>query len=146
MYCRNCGSEMSDNAAVCVKCGVAKDVASKYCPNCGSETHELAAVCTSCGVALKRNNSTVSGMTGEKSKLVAGLLAIFLGYLGLHFFYLGENKKAITRIIFTVISVLTSVIGLGFMCFLVVGCFNIFEAVKIFQGKIKDAAGNDLKD
>lgn len=24
MFCRNCGSEMADNAAICVKCGVAK--------------------------------------------------------------------------------------------------------------------------
>lgn len=31
----------------------------------------------------------VSGTAKEKDKLVAGLLAIFLGYLGIHKFYLG---------------------------------------------------------
>ena len=24
MFCRNCGSEMNENAAVCVKCGISK--------------------------------------------------------------------------------------------------------------------------
>ncbi|MBR6371695.1 MAG: TM2 domain-containing protein [Victivallales bacterium] len=31
----------------------------------------------------------------EKQKLVAGLLAIFLGWLGIHKFYLGYQKEAI---------------------------------------------------
>lgn len=146
MYCRNCGSEMSDNAAICVKCGVAKDVASKYCPNCGSETHELATVCTSCGVAIKGNSSTSSGITGEKSKLVAGLLALLVGHFGIHFFYLGDSKKGVTRIILTAISFLASIIGIGLIGLFVIGIFCIVEAVKIFQGKIKDADGNDLKD
>ncbi len=29
----------------------------------------------------------------QKSKLVAALLAFFLGYLGVHHFYLGNSKK-----------------------------------------------------
>lgn len=144
MYCRNCGSEMSDNAAVCVKCGVAKGVASKYCPNCGGETNELAAVCTNCGVALKGNNSAGTGVTSEKSKMVAGLLAIFLGHLGLHEFYLGEKKKGITKIIATVICAFLFIIGIGIIGFLGVWIWNIIDAVKIFQGKVTDADGNAL--
>lgn len=99
MFCRNCGSEMADNAAICVKCGVAKGEASNYCPNCGSETNENAAVCVSCGVALKNvKQSAGGGLTeGAKSKMVAGLLAIFLGHLGIHEFYLGDKKKGYSK-------------------------------------------------
>lgn len=144
MYCRNCGSEMSDNAAVCVKCGVAKGVASNYCPNCGSETNELAAVCTKCGVALKGKNSTSSGTTGDKSKLVAGLLAIFLGHLGIHEFYLGEKKRGIYKIVASVASAFLSAIGIGIIGLIGVWVWNIIDAVKIFQGKRTDADGNEL--
>ncbi len=87
MYCRNCGSEMSDNAAVCVKCGV----------------------------ALKGNGAAGTGVTGEKSKMIAGLLAIFLGHLGIHEFNLGEKKKGIAKIIATVICVFLFIIGIGFI-------------------------------
>lgn len=52
MFCRNCGKEMSDKAAVCVQCGVKKGTGSSYCPNCGNETAKGAAVCLKCGVSL----------------------------------------------------------------------------------------------
>lgn len=136
---------MSENAAVCVKCGVAKGVASNYCPNCGSETNEMAAVCTNCGVALKGKGATGTGVTGEKSKLVAGLLAIFLGHIGLHEFYLGEKQKGLYKIIASVISaVLVVFVGIGFIGFVAIWVWNIIDAVKIFQGKVTDADGNEL--
>ncbi|MBB2196496.1 TM2 domain-containing protein [Gluconacetobacter dulcium] len=39
--------------------------------------------------------------SGEKSKVVAGLLAIFLGGFGIHKFYLGYNKAGIVMLLFT---------------------------------------------
>jgi TM2 domain-containing membrane protein YozV len=39
-----------------------------------------------------------------KQKLVAGLLGIFLGYLGIHRFYLGYTKIGIYQIIATVLT------------------------------------------
>lgn len=45
MYCRNCGAQMDPNAAVCVKCGVAKNRGNAFCPNCGQPTNPNAAVC-----------------------------------------------------------------------------------------------------
>jgi TM2 domain-containing membrane protein YozV len=35
----------------------------------------------------------------DKTKLVAGLLGIFLGGFGAHKFYLGDNKAAVIRIV-----------------------------------------------
>lgn len=38
-------------------------------------------------------------MSGDKNKLVAGLLGIFLGGLGVHKFYLGCNKAGIIMLV-----------------------------------------------
>lgn len=52
MYCRTCGNQMNDNAEICVKCGVRKNVGNEYCQNCGAKTLEQAELCTECGVRL----------------------------------------------------------------------------------------------
>lgn len=144
MYCRNCGNEMADNAAVCINCGVSKGNAANFCPNCGNATNPEAAVCVKCGVALKKGASGSSGNIGEKSKMVAGLLAIFLGHLGLHEFYLGNKKKAIYKIIATAASALLLLAGIGIIVFFAIWAWNIYDAVMIFMGKRQDADGNEL--
>ncbi len=45
-------------------------------------------MCTNCGVALMSKGGA-SGASGAKSKVAAGLLAIFVGSFGVHKFYLG---------------------------------------------------------
>ena len=58
---------------------------------------DSAAVCIACGCALA---TPVAG--GEqKSKLVAVLLAFFIGSIGIHDFYLGYTKNGIIKIILT---------------------------------------------
>ena len=145
MYCRNCGSEMTDNAVVCVKCGVAKGAAANYCPSCGSETNPDAAVCVKCGVALKKSSPGSTGVQSEKSKMTAGLFAIFLGHLGIHEFYLGNKNKAVIKIIATVISIILTIFGIGILGILGIWAWNIYDAVMIFTGKRTDAQGNELK-
>lgn len=145
MYCRNCGSEMADNAVVCVKCGVAKGGASNFCPNCASATNPEAVVCVNCGVALKKGSAGgATGVKSEKTKVVAGLLAIFLGHLGIHEFYLGNKQKAMYKIIATVIAAVMMLLGIGFLVFLAIWGWNIYDAVMIFTGKRTDADGNEL--
>ncbi len=36
-----------------------------------------------------------------KDKIVAAILALFLGTLGIHWFYLGDNRKGITYLLVT---------------------------------------------
>ncbi len=43
--------------------------------------------------------------TSEKSRLVAALLALFLGGLGVHKFYLGYNKAGLIMLIVTIVGV-----------------------------------------
>jgi len=45
------------------------------------------------------NVTTTGGVTKEKDKLVAGLLAIFLGGIGIHKFYLGYTNPGIWMLI-----------------------------------------------
>ena len=100
MFCKNCGNEVNENAVACMRCGFAKGNGEKYCANCGNEINPGAAICTKCGVAVK---TTVINNNGEqKSKLVAVLLAFFLGSIGIHDFYLGNNKNGVIKIVLTV--------------------------------------------
>lgn len=64
LYCKNCGAELNDNAAVCTKCGVLVGDGNKFCPNCGAEPDPLAVICVKCGCQLKpmRTNTTSGGM------------------------------------------------------------------------------------
>lgn len=82
MYCRNCGKEMNENAAVCTACGVNKGVGKKFCPNCGCETNENQSVCLKCGVSLGKSKNSSSGSSGtdgfyrtKDGKLIAGVCA-----------------------------------------------------------------------
>lgn len=97
MFCRSCGVEVNENQAVCMKCGVAIGNGNNYCPNCGNQTNSEAAICVNCGVALKEAENV--GNLGDKYKMTAGILAIFLGGFGVHNFYLGESKKGILKIL-----------------------------------------------
>lgn len=52
------------------------------CRGCGKQIHRTALRCPQCGASQLRRR--------YKSKLAAGLLAIFLGGFGVHRFYLGQ--------------------------------------------------------
>lgn len=54
-----------------------------FCIACGKEIHGAAATCPGCGV---QQRAVVRG----KNKIVAALLAFFLGAFGTHRFYLGK--------------------------------------------------------
>ena len=134
MYCKNCGNPMDPNAVICVKCGCAKGTGTSYCPNCGQTTVPGAAACTNCGVAL------AAPVAGEaKSKLVAGLLGILLGSLGVHNFYLGNTGKAVAQLLITVLTCFT--------CSAISGIWGLVEGIMILCGKIAvDGKGIPLKD
>lgn len=58
----------------------------KFCSNCGEKIDEKAEICPECGVRV----GSADGGEGEKDKIVAGILALLLGGLGAHKFYLGQ--------------------------------------------------------
>ena len=93
-----------------------------------------ASCCVSCGVA-----AAPVADPNAKSKLVAGLLGIFLGAIGVHNFYLGYTGKAVAQVLITVLSCMT----LSFVS----GIWGLIEGILILAGNINvDGKGNPLKD
>lgn len=66
-----------------------------YCSNCGKEIDDKAAICVHCGVVTNAQTT----LSGSKDRVIAGLLAIFLGWLGVHKFYLGYHKEGVIMLI-----------------------------------------------
>ena len=101
MFCRNCGEQMNDNQAICLKCGVAVGEGKSFCSNCGKEVNEKASVCLNCGVAIvsdEQKKNAEKGMLAGQNKWVMAVLAFFLGGIGVHNFMMGETKKGIFKI------------------------------------------------
>lgn len=110
----------------------------KFCSHCGAKIDDEAYVCVKCGVKVGGNDKVYSE---GKSKLVAGLLGIFLGGLGIHNFYLGYTNKGVAQLLITI-----------FGSCLIVGpviseLWGLIEGILILTGSINvDADGVPLKD
>ena len=118
----------------------------KFCTHCGEKLGENAAFCAKCGATVEDTKSTtrteVITDPNAKSKLGAGLLAIFVGALGVHNFYLGYNGKALAQLLLTLVGWILC--GLGPI---VAAIWSFVEGIMILAGSIdKDANGNPLKD
>ena len=84
-------------------------------------------------------------MENNKQKLVAGLLAIFLGCYGVHNFYLGYTKKAVIQLVCTIVGLVLSILIIGLFVVIGIWIWAIVEGIMIFTGKIStDAKGNPL--
>jgi len=99
MFCKKCGKEMSDNAKFCTSCGAAvvETVTSEQpitvnSSNAGNMQPQV--------VVYAQPTTGISPTWPVKNKIVAGLLGIFLGGLGIHKFYLGKIGTGIVYIIF----------------------------------------------
>lgn len=80
----------------------------------------------------KRKEKEIS----EKSAVTAALLALFLGFYGVHNFYLGYKSKAVIQLILGI-----SLVG----CF-ISGVWGIAEAIMLFSGHIaEDGKGKILR-
>ncbi|MBQ4560953.1 MAG: NINE protein [Clostridia bacterium] len=94
---------------------------SKLCPQCGAPVNETAVKCEYCGASIPSSAPqqtqtaasqpqvvVVQTNTADqtranwpiKNKITAGLLAILLGGLGIHKFYLGQGGKGILYLLF----------------------------------------------
>ena len=105
-YCKQCGTELHEEQAICVKCGVKVGSGNNYCHYCGKEVTPEQEYCLNCGVSLKQkkfNEQIKAAASGDEyngySKLVMALVCFFLGGIGIHNFMMGETKKGIVKII-----------------------------------------------
>jgi hypothetical protein len=65
-----------------------------FCSHCGKEITGSPAFCTSCGARLVEDVNV-----SPKSRLATSLLAWYLGWLGVHRFYLGKIGTGILMIL-----------------------------------------------
>ncbi len=102
--CSRCGTENRDNAPHCISCGApltqpqtrepvfqqpVQPTYQKPCIRCNALIGSNLAVCPYCGT------NQMAAPVGQHNKLVAGLLAILLGSIGAHKFYLGQTGQGI---------------------------------------------------
>ncbi len=110
----------------------------KQCPNCHQYNEDYSHYCNSCGYDFTasshgettpppynepndRNNAFDSCGPEGKSRGVAALLAIFLGGLGIQYFYLGRVGAGIITILLTIVTcglweLVTFVQGILMLC------------------------------
>lgn len=95
MKCTNCGQEINEHDRFCGNCGYKVMPVSKNCPNCGAILQEGARVCAYCGYEIPVQSQPI---IHARSRIVAGLLGIVLGGMGVHNFYLGYSSKGFIQI------------------------------------------------
>ena len=123
--CPECGKEISDKATACPSCGTPINKGNtKFCQHCGAQIDKDCVVCPVCGkqvadlangqkespIIINNNNSASSSaaasfggpggnMVSSRSRLMTLLFCIFLGWLGVHRFYVGKVGTGILMII-----------------------------------------------
>ncbi len=121
MYCTNCGKEIDDKAVVCIHCGVATG-------NMRQQPQTQQPV-----INVVNTNTNVNRMNSgyyypHKNKWAAFCLCLFLGYFGVHRFYVGKA-------------------GTGLIWFFTGGMFGIgwfFDLIAILCGGFRDKFGQPL--
>jgi hypothetical protein len=96
-----------------------------YCKSCGKEIHESAETCPGCGAPQQ---TSADNNVSQKSKVIALLLCLFLGTLGVHRFYLGKIGTGILQ--------LCTLGGLGI--------WALIDFLGIITNKFRDAGGKVL--
>ena len=133
-------------AKFCAHCGTSLDEGTKFCQNCGSNCEAVSAKeaeAPQMNATMVNNPAPTVSMTSEAvpgtSRVVAGLLGLFFGSLGVHNFYLGRTGRAVAQLLITVLS-----------CFLlsfISGIWGFIESILILCGNVQvDGNGNPLKD
>lgn len=72
----------------------------KYCQDCGNLIFLKAGICPHCGVTQPAIQPQYQPSTNDKNRISAALLALFLGGIGIHKFYLGQKGQGILYLVF----------------------------------------------
>ncbi|MBI2546237.1 TM2 domain-containing protein [Candidatus Woesearchaeota archaeon] len=100
-----------------------------YCSSCGAVIKKDAEICPKCGVRQKHKGNDIEKPAGRRKFLVALLLSIFLGSIGIDRFYMG-------------------LIGTGILKLLTLGgcgIWYIIDVILIATNSLKDADGKYLQ-
>ena len=78
---------------------VSKGLDEKFCSECAAVIKTKAVICPKCGCP-QTAGFTPQAVAQQRNKNTAGLVAMLLGGLGIHKFYLGQPKQGIFYMIF----------------------------------------------
>lgn len=118
MICKNCSTNFDDSAAYCPYCGAPNDMAQggqQNAQNYQQSPNEYYNPNAQQGGQYYYNgqpntqqdmnyNPEQLNTEPTKEKLVAGLLAIFIGSLGIHKFYLGYTKSGVIMLLVSLLT------------------------------------------
>ena len=83
---------------------IQKSADEKYCFECGELIRARAEICPQCGVRQQSLFGSIGSLgavaPNGKNKLAAALFALFLGWIGIHKFYLGQIGMGIVYVLF----------------------------------------------
>ncbi|MCZ4535823.1 NINE protein [Gordonia terrae] len=80
----------------------------------------------------------------DKSKLVAGLLQIFLGSLGVGRFYIGDNTTGAIQLGLTILGYITAIFLIGFVIIFGVAIWALVDGIMMLTGSVRDKNGLKL--
>lgn len=108
-----------------------------FCSKCGTELDSNATVCSNCGnvIQSQTNTKVFNDTISQKSRLVAFLLAFFVGSFGIHNFYLGRITCGVIQLILTL-----TLLGL-----IVSNIWVLVDWIMILAGSMKDKDGKLVK-
>lgn len=116
-FCFSCATVLHNSAVSCPHCGANQPFQEKlsnrtdldisnqqlknsvFCRGCASLIHESAISCPKCG-AIQATAYKARNTSGGKDRLTAAVLAMVLGGLGIHRFYLGDFGLGILYLLF----------------------------------------------
>lgn len=116
-----------------------------YCQKCGQQIENDTQICSNCGASVNGPVNQGQNQQGQynnyapvdprKSRLVAGILQIFIGGFGVGRFYLGYTGIGVAQLLVTIFTC-----GLG-------AIWPFVDGILILTGQVEtDADGNTLKD
>lgn len=99
-----------------------------FCRACGQSLHDTAPACPHCGAPQKLSGGFVVGAGAHRDWLPALLLCLFVGFLGVHRFYLGKVGTGILQLL--------TLGGLGI--------WTLIDFIRIATGSFTNARGERL--
>jgi TM2 domain-containing membrane protein YozV len=108
------------------------------CPNCKSQNTNLSTACSNCGMMLPVSGPMQPGPNygqakpaGADKKILAGVMGIVLGGLGIHKFVLGYTQEGVIMLSVYVVSIVVAMItcGIGVPLMFITPVIGIVEGI-----------------
>lgn len=107
--CNSCGSYADDNAYVCPRCGANLGAPQGYAQIVQPQQQN------------QQQYQQPAPVQCDKSNIAAGVLALLLGYLGVHYFYMGKIGGGFICILLSLVTcglwdIIVFIQGIMFLC------------------------------